>query len=301
MNQRAYNYTVIAFCAVLVFFGACKKTEIREVNEPYLIEGNDPPDYSGVTTLQVQNYVGRVYIDLLGEQPSVEVLQEKVEALQAADLSAEARENFVEELMTDDEYYVNVYNYTSGQFIEGTTRAYIQEQIDTYAYIIELYYDQGEVQLAQYVEYEMQKLQKLLDADTDWAAGTITINEFYGRFCYNALYDEINMGSQNMVISCFENLFGRYPTNVELENGVAIIEGVSAILLQQNGTSKTDFVNIVTHTPEFYLGRVHEQYQRLLTRQPLPIEEQDGSDLIAQQGLKAFQVSVLITDEYAGF
>ncbi len=301
MNQLLRISTICCIIAGLITLVACKKTEIHELNEPYLIEGNDPPDYSGVTTLQVQNYVGRVYIDLLGEQPAVEVLQEKVQALQAEDLSAEARESFVQELMTDDEYYVNVYNYTSGQFIDGVARSYIQEQIDTYEYIIELYYDQGEVQLAQYVEYEMQKLQKLLDADTDWAIGTITINEFYGRFCYNAIYDEINMGSQNMVISCFENLFGRYPTNAELENGVALVDGLSAILLQQNGTSKTDFVNIVTHTPEFYLGRVHEQYQRLLTRQPLPMEEQNGSDLIAQEGLKAFQVSVLITDEYAGF
>ena len=301
MPSQLLRISVFVAAIVLVGLTACKKTEIRELNEPYLIDGNDPPDYSGVTTLQVQNYVGRVYIDLLGEQPSVEVLQEKVEALQADDLSAEARESFVQELMADDEYFVNVYNYTSGQFIEGTTRAFIQEQIDTYEYIIELYYDQGEVQLAQYVEYEMQKLQKLVDADTDWADGAITINEFYGRFCYNAIYDEVNMGSENMVISCFENLFGRYPTNVELENGVAIVDGISAILLQQNGNSKTDFVQIVTHTPEFYLGRVREQYQRLLTRQPTPLEEQNGSALIAQEGLKDFQVSVLITDEYAGF
>lgn len=281
--------------------GACKKTEIQEINEPYLVEGNDPPDYSGVTTLQIQNYVGRVYIDLLGEQPSVDVLQEKVEALQADDLSPETREAFVLQLMEDDEYYVNVYNYTAGQFINGVARSEIEEQVALYQYIIEQYYDQGEVQLAQYLEYELQKLVDLVSADTDWAAGVITSNEFYGRFCYNVIYDEINMGSENMVISCFENLFGRYPTNAELVNGVTMVDGISAVLLQQNGNSKTDFVQIVTHTPEFYLGRVYEQYQRLLTRQPTPIEEQNGSDLLAQEGLQAFQVSVLITDEYAGF
>lgn len=281
--------------------GACKKTEIQEINEPYLIEGNDPPDYSGVTTLQIQNYVGRVYIDLLGEQPSVDVLQEKVEALQSEDLSPESREAFVLQLMEDDEYFVNVYNYTAGQFINGVARSEIEEQVALYEYIIEQYYDQGEVQLAQYLEYELQKLVDLVEADIDWAAGEITINEFYGRFCYNVIYDEINMGSENMVISCFENLFGRYPTDVELVNGVTMVDGISAVLLQQNGNSKTDFVQIVTHTPEFYLGRVYEQYQRLLTRQPTPIEEQNGSDLLAQEGLQAFQVSVLITDEYAGF
>lgn len=287
--------------SMLLVFSACKKTEIQEINESYLIEGNDPPDYSGVTSLQVQNYVGRVYVDLLGEQPAVEVLQEKVAALQAEDLSPEARTAFIAEVMLDEEYYVNVYNYTAGQFINGVARNEIEEQILLFEFIIEQYYDQGEVFLAQYVEYEMQKLQNLITADTDWAEGTITINEFYGRFCYNSIYDEINMGSENMVISCFENLFGRYPTLSELAAGVSIVDGISEILLQQSGTSKTDFVNIVTHTPEFYLGRVYEQYQRLLARTPNPVEEQSGSTQISTEGLKAFQTTLLITDEYAGF
>lgn len=291
---------------ILLAFGlialiACKKTEIQEVHETYLIEGNDPPNYNGVTSLQVQNYVGRVYIDLLGEQPAVDVLQEKVTALQNANLSMESREAFISELMEDEEYYVNVYNYTAVQFINGVPRTEIQEQIDVFEFVIQQYYDQGEVQLAQFLEYEVQKLQSLVDADTEWAEGNISLNEFYGRFCYNGIYDEINMGSENMVISCFENLFGRYPTNSELENGVAMVDGISTILLQQNGNSKTDFVHIVTHTSEFYLGRVFEQYQRLLTRSPEPVEEQSGSTLLATEGLQAFQTSILITDEYAGF
>jgi len=301
MNQLLNNFCLILFCSTLLVFSACKKTEIIEINEPYLIEGNDPPDYNGVTSLQVQNYVGRVYVDLLGEQPAVEVLQEKVQVLQADNLSPEARAAFIAEVMLDEEYYVNVYNYTAGQFINGVARSEIEEQILIYEFIIEQYYDQGEILLAQFLEYETQKLEKLISADTDWAEGTITINEFYGRFCYNGVYDEINMGSENMVIACFENLFGRYPTLSELASGVSIVDGISDVLLQQSGNSKTDFVHIVTHTPEFYLGRVFEQYQRLLARTPTPTEEQSGSAQLSTEGLKAFQTTLLITDEYAGF
>jgi len=301
MNQLLHKFCLIVFCSTLLVFSACKKTEIIEINEPYLIEGNDPPDYNGVTSLQVQNYVGRVYVDLLGEQPAVDVLQEKAAALQAANLSSEARTAFITDVMLDEEYYVNVYNYTAGQFINGVARSEIEEQILIFGIVIQQYYDQGEILLAQFLEYEVQKLQNLFTADTDWAEGTITFNEFYGRFCYNGIYDEINMGSENMVIACFENLFGRYPTLSELSAGVSIVDGISEILLQQSGNSKTDFVHIVTHTPEFYLGRVFEQYQRLLARTPTPVEEQNGSAQLSAEGLKAFQTTLLITDEYAGF
>lgn len=285
----------------IVFSAACTKTEITEVHEPYLIEGNDPPDYSGVTTLQVQNYVSRLYIDLLGEQPPVEVLQEKVDFLQDNELSVESRETLITELMEDEEYTVNIFNYTSVQFLNGVSRAELQDQINLYAYAIELYYDQGKVQFAQVLELEMYKMQLLVEADSSLQAGSITVNEFYRRFCYNSIFDEINMGSTNMVIACFENLFGRYPTNNELIAGVSMVDGLSVVILQETGNSKADFVEIVTHTDEFYLGRVYEQYQRLLTRQPIPVEEQEGAELLESEGFQAFQKSILISDEYAAF
>ncbi len=301
MNHLLRISAIFLFGATIIFSAACTKTEITEVHEPYLIEGNDPPDYSGVTTLQVQNYVSRLYIDLLGEQPQVEVLQEKVDFLQDNDLSAESREALVMELMLDEEYAVNIFNYTSGQFLNGVSRAELEDQIALYAYAIQLYYDQDEVQLAQILEFEMQKMVLLVEADSSLQVGSISINEFYRRFCYNSVFDEINMGSENMVIACFENLFGRYPTNNELVAGVTMVDGLSAVLLQESGNSKGDFVDIVTQTDEFYLGRLYEQYQRLLTREPIPIEEQEGTQLLATESFQVFQTSILISDEYAAF
>lgn len=281
---------------------SCTKKEIKEVYEPYYIENNDPPEYSGVTTLQVQNYVSRLYIDILGEQPQLDVLEEKVGYLQENDLSPEARETLIFELMEDDEYYVNLYNYTSIQMINGVPREEIAGQIALFELLIQQYYDAGEVQLAQFYEYELEKLEDLYTADAALQAGDISVNGFYRRFCFNSIYDEINMGSENMVISCFENLFSRYPTQEELLSGVSMVDGVSAVLLQQSGNSKGDFVNIVTTTPEFYLGRVFEQYQRLMLREPTPIEEDEGSTLLQQTGsLQQLQASLLKTDEYAGF
>lgn len=293
---------IAAFAVLFVTFAGCKKTEIREINEVYILEGNNPPDYSGVTSLQVQNYVGRLYVDLLGEQPSLEVIDEQADALQAAGLTVEARELLISSLMDDEEYYANLWNYTAVQMINGVPRTEIEEQIAVFEFVIEQYYQIGEIQLAQYFEFEIQKLSDLVNAETALFEGSISINEFYRRFCFNGIYDEINMGSENMVIACFENLFSRYPTLSELELGVLMVDGLSSILFQQSGSSKGDFVEIVTQTAEFYGGRVLEQYQRLLQRQPTPVEQDEGAQLLSQSGnLKVLQISILSTDEYAGF
>lgn len=297
MNRFFLLLLSLALCSQ-----GCKKTEIHEINEVYLVEGNQPPDYSGVTSLQVQNYVGRLYIDIRGEQPSLEVIQQGVSTLQSGGLTIEAREEFILNLMDDEEYYQNLWNYTAVQLINGVPRSEILEQIAIYEIVIDQYYQNGETLLAQYLEFESAKMLNLVQADSMLAEGVISINEFYGRFCYNTIYDEINMGSENMVISCFENLFQRYPTLSELQSGVEMVDGLSTVLLQQSGSSKGDFVHIVTHTPEFYSGRVREQYQRLLQRSPNALEQQQGSALLAQTGdLKQLQTTVLKTDEYAGF
>lgn len=293
--------TIFFFSFVVLLFSACSKTEIQVVNQPYLIDGNDPPDYSGVTSLQVQQYVSRLYIDLLGEQPLTEVMDEKVAYLQSNDLSTEARNTLVQELMDDEAYASNIFNYTASQFLNGVARSEIQDQIDLYAFLIVQYTDLGEVQVAQVLEYEQQKLLLLIDASGALQSGAIDISAFYQRFCFNEIYDEINMGSENMVISCFENLFGRLPTNSELTSGVQMVDGLSAVLLQENGNSKLDFVQIVTQTPEFYLGRVFEQYQRLLVRTPTPLEEYEGALQLKNEGFRAFQSTILISDEYAAF
>jgi hypothetical protein len=293
---------IAAVAAFLVGLAGCKKTEIREINEVYILEGNNPPDYSGVTSLQVQNYVGRLYVDILGEQPSLEVINEQSAALLAAGLSTQARELLISSIMDDEEYFSNLWNYTAVQMINGVPRTEIEEQIAVCEFVIEQYYQLGEIQLAQYLELENQKLTDLLNAETELYEESISINEFYRRFCFNAIYDEINMGSENMVIACFENLFSRYPTLSELELGVLMVDGLSSILFQQSGSSKGDFVDIVTQTPEFYGGRVLEQYQRLLQRQPTPFEQDEGAQLLSESGsLKVLQISILSTDEYAGF
>jgi hypothetical protein len=296
------NLFRISAALLVLLLSSCTKTEVVEVHENFVVTGNQPPDYSGVTTLQVQSYVNRLYVDLVGEQPSFEQLEEKVAFLQENDLSDDSRETLIDELMSTDEYYVNFFNYTSIQFLSGVSQAQIDEQIELYTFVIQQAYDVGDLLVAQYLEYELLKLQQLDNAALDLQSNAININDYYKRFCDNLIYDEINMGSENFVISCFENLFGRYPTLEELQGGVQMVDGAPSIFLLQSGDSKNDFLNIVVNDEEFYVGRVVEQFQSLLLRNPTQIEEQQYTEIMLEaETLKALQKSITKSDEYAGF
>lgn len=300
MNS-ATKFVFLPLILLLVFAG-CKKTEVIEIRENLVVSGNAPPDYNGVTTLQVQSYVNRLYVDVKGEQPTFDGLTEKVQYLKDNNLSMSSRETLINELFDTDEYYINLFNYTSIQLLNGISKVDLEEQVLFYTFLVDQALSSGDALLAQYFEYEAFKMQNVVDASTDLQDGSISINEFYKRFCFNLVYDEINMGSENLVISCFENLFNRYPTIEELSSGVTMVDSGPAILLLESGDSKEDFLNIVVSNPEFYVGRVFEQFQSLLLRAPTQIEQQTFAEImIDANSLQALQLSILKTDEYAGF
>lgn len=300
MNFTARLFLIPLF--LLLLFSSCKKTEIIEIRENLIVSGNTPPDYSGVTTLQVQSYVNRLYVDVKGEQPTFDELSEKVQYLKDNDLNMQAREILINQLFDSDEYYINLFNYTSIQLLNGISKVDLEEQVLLYYFLVEQALISGETLLAQYFEYEAIKMQNVVDASIALQDGGITINEFYMRFCFNLVYDEINMGSENLVISCFENLFNRYPTIEELANGALMVDSGPAIVLLQSGDSKEDFLNIVVNDPEFYVGRAIEQFQSLLLRNPTQVEQQTAAQLmIDSNSLQSLQLSILKTDEYAGF
>ena len=82
----------------------------------------------------------------------------------------------------------------------------------------------------------------------------------------NLIYDEINMGAENYVVSLFQNFLLRYPTAVELESGVAIFGGVPGILFTSSAKNKDELINVFFDYAEYYEGQVRINYLRFLYR-----------------------------------
>jgi hypothetical protein len=287
-------------CGLL--FTSCSKDETVEVHENHYISGNVAPPYNGVTTIQVTNYVNKMHIDLLGAEPSTAQLDADVAFLESNGLDEASRLTVIGSIMANPSYYDRLWIVTSTELIEGISADLLDEEILTYEYVSDLFYQQGDTLNAQVVDYELTKMYNLRSAADDLGAVTISLNEFYARYIFNLLYDEINMGSENFVVACFQNLYYRYPTSSELANSVTMVDGFPGIVLLESGNSKEDFISIVTGSEEFYEGIVSSNYLSLVLREPTSSEMGSHAVTLSTNGsLQELQQNVIKTDEYAGF
>lgn len=280
---------------------ACKKDAIvQTIHTDTIIAGNQPPNYTGVPTSQIQLYVNKLYIDLLGREPSAAELNLHTNALIAQELSDASRAAIATTLMNDTAYYIRLFEQTAADFINGVGAVQIQEQYDLYDYIA--YLDSLNGTTNYFIYYEMERLDSLAWATVELMNGALSLNHYYVRFMDNFFYDEVNMGSENFVKGAFDDLLLRAPTASELLNGVMMVDNQPSTLLLMDGVNKADFMRIVTECDGFYEGYVRKMYLQFLLREPNSQEVSEAVALFKPTGdFKAMQRKLLTSEEYAGF
>ncbi len=297
------KYLVYCVCFLGIIFSleSCKKEEITTY-ENLVVDGNKPPPYSGIPVTKIEIYVNKLYIDVLGKQPTQTELTTDVTYLKSKELRMGARDTLIDQLLSKDDYFKRLYTTGTAKFLEGINAFQINQEILTQNFIIGILYARGDTFEAQVTEVNRDKLVKLQQADSLYQNNHITVNEFYATFTDNSIYDDINMGSLNFVQSCFENYYLRPSSTSETTNGVGMVDGESKIILLKNGNSKDDFIRIVTESDEFYQGLVMENYRSFLSRDPKSNESFQATFAFkTSNDLGEMQKSILKTDEYAGF
>lgn len=298
------RFTLYSCLIGCLFFTACttKETVYETEHVNVIIDDNTPPPYDQVTTVQIQNYINKMYIDLLGREPLNVELTADTEWLKGNNLSAAARNQIFDQLMEQEAYFDRLQETYAAAYLNQADEVDINEQKFTFIFLINQAEQTGDYAVIPYYQQEVDRLDALLNAADDYGAGTIGISAFMQRLCINNIYDQVNMGSENFVLSCFENFLKRFPTENELEAGVSMVDGFSAQILLQDGNSKQDFVTIITTDLGFYEGLTVDIYQQLLARRPNSAEMVAATEFLAQNGdYQGFQRQLLATEEYAGF
>jgi len=292
--------TLLIISILPLFFASCSKDSI--IHEDLIIDGNVAPPIDGVSQITLNSYINNLYIDLFGRAATESELTEHSDYLIEFEYTSEAREDIVEDLMLSWEYYKNINVLTTQKYLVTLDSFTLKSQIDFWVYLIDIYYDTGLDFEALYYTIENEKLILLSTAHVDLYEGIIFIDTYFERFINNYFYDLVNMGSENFVISCFQNLFHRYPTDDELLDGVAMVDGASSQLFLQDGSSKADFIDIIIHSTEFYQGQTIEVFNSLMARAPNS-EEMDiyGQEMSEANHFNSVKVKLLISEEYAGF
>ena len=244
---------------------------------------------SRVSDPALEQYIFRTYVDLLGEAPSEIDLASWSTQLRDGNLGDEVRIEMISSLQSGnnrDRYVLNLYASAKERFLENLDDAEIQRRF-----------------IGLGTSEDDTRLQSILSWQADYKAGLASILDLQRLSIHNLVYDEINMGSFNMVRASFDNLLWRYPTNVEFNAGFAMIEnGSQELLFGFSGSDKTHYVDIISNSQEALQGTVVWQYDQLLARRPTASETLSHlEDLRATGNVEALQQAVMQTDEYAGF
>lgn len=292
---------------IVVMLVACRKEEL--VVRP----DNQAPDYSGVPTVVVSNYVNRLFIDLLGREPVDVEMNNEVAALESAGLSTDARIALVNRLMTSTAYvegdssYRNAYAQRTyeqfkARFIEGVSDEVIDGFISNAEQAALEDSLSGDTSAANASNSALQRLLRLKGSRIQYREGLITGTEVVRRMLFNDVYDEINMNTFNFINASFDNLLFRYPTDAEFNAGYTMVEHNStALLFGSSAQDKSGYLDILVNSAEGHEGLVRLFFRSYMGREPSTHEAYDlTTDFMIDNDLRRLQRSILIGDEYAG-
>ena len=305
LNPHLLNNLVLRSMR-FVCFGAllwgCQPEEI-------VFADNDIPAYDGISTLTVQNYVNRLFIDCIGREPTDIEMDTTVVALETAALHHDARKAIVESLMaapaTSVGFHDKVYSDLKARFLQGASD---EDLMSRYSNLVfNALNDSLGGNLVGYAA-AMEAAGRILDvvdARDDYAEGGLAMNAFCKRLCWNNLYDEINMNSFNFVNATFDDLFGRFPTTAEFDLGYDIIEYNQAhVFFGMAAQDKPTYLEAMVSDEEWAEGMVRWAAAGMWAREPSHGELLMGLEafLSAPGGnYEALLQEFLTTDDYAGF
>jgi hypothetical protein len=301
------NIRISYICLLALGLFACKK-------DADIISNNNAPYYAEIPTILLENYVNRIYIDLIGREPLDIEMDIDVQYLRDADVTLESRDSLIYKLQFDTtyiegdssykfSYYHRMYDMIKVRLLEGASNAYISQDLGIYyqSYVVDSV--NGNMLDANKKLLEYHKLNNVLIAELQYYNGIIEINEMHRRMIYNSVYDNINMNTFNFINATFDNLLFRFPTPYEFDEVYLMInDNTAQIVLGSSGNNKENFSSIICTSREFYEGVIIWAYGTLLAREPSTQE----IDFLMQSfyqnhDFQWVQRQIMKTDEYAHF
>jgi hypothetical protein len=290
-----------------VLLASCKK-------EPVVFEDNTIPEYAGVSTVVLNNYINRLYIDLIGREPLNAEMESDRNFLRTNNLNASSRTQLVDRLMFSTEfvdgdssyrraYVVKLYENLKARYIEGASEALLNERYGLFRGNAILDSLNGDMTSYAMNMAEALRLDSLMAGRISYQNDAISIAELARRMMFNAVYDDINMNAFNFINASFDDSFFRFPTQPEFDQAYQIVElNEPSVLFGMVAQNKLEYLQILTSTGEFYEGMVIWAYQSLLSRNPTSQEVFTAAETLENTlDFSAVQRTILISDEYAGF
>ena len=281
----------LLFLFSVLIISSCTKIEDVIVGDNTL-----PPDNT-IENTTIETYINKLYISTIGREPIESEFTTNFITLREADISQESRELVIDGILNKDEYTGNLFKLECEHLLLGLDTADINLNI----YVLTGLRDMAQGLELLYFEDALERMLKLQEVLPGLGDGTISNMEMHKRMVNNNMYDEINMGTENFVISMFQSFMQRYPTTSELENGKFMVNDNNSSVFFIPGNGKEDFINIFIESDEYFTGQTNILFNRYLFRDPTSEESINYSlDYINSQDYKLLQRRILSTNEFIG-
>lgn len=293
---------------VLVLTNGCRK------DKEIVVPGNNAPYYDGVPKVVLQNYINRLFIDLIGREALDSEMEEQEAYLRANGLSITSREQLIIKLQTDTShivgdssynyaYYNRFYELCKARVLEAASNDLISEKAGEAAYGATLDSLNGDSLLFELSKQRVNNYLRVMDCEKDYRLDSIEIKDVFARMLNNGIYDQINMNTFNFLNASFNDLFFRFPTNNEFTAGYNMVEyNTPDILFGKSAANKGEYIQILVNSKEFYEGIIRWMYKNLLAREP---STQEAYNLMQtffdDHDVQKIQLHIMKSDEYANF
>lgn len=281
---------LLFFFSIVLF--ACKKD-----NEIIIADNTAPPDGT-IPNVVKENYVNKAYISVLGRKPSSSELASGIGILNQNNLSVSDRNQLLDDIFLKPGYNQRQYDISLSTYLNNLDTSQISQMI--YVFGILLTDPQYASQWAE-IQIEKTKLEQLKASVADLNTGTLDIIGLHKRCVRNYFYDQLNMGTENFVVSMFQHFLFRYPTDDELSQSSTMVDGFESIVFLQTGTTKDEFITIFFGSNNYFEGQVRDLFLKYLFREPTSVE-MSSKAMVYKNSLnyKALQKEILSMDEYVG-
>ncbi len=289
MSCHRFLSLLISVCFLLT---SCKKDEI-------IVPDNVAPPDGTVSQLVIETYINKCYISLLGRKPTDAEEAAAKATLADGALSVQSRRTTLTPILASAEYRNKMLDTET---IRLLTVPYdpneVQLWIDIYTDLLD---DPAYLPFINLLQVEIDRLEELQELPQLVAQGLIDRREMHQRLVNNFFYDQLNMGSFNLVVSMYNHFLFRDPTEAETNAGITMVDGFTSVVFYQNGSSKDDFISNFFSSDDYHEGVVRELFLRHLFREPTT-EEMNYHTVryLSTDNFEEVLKGILTMDEYVG-
>ena len=229
---------------------------------------NLPAD-STITQIELENYINKTHIALLNRKPTQAELTQSLQQLDIDRYNRSIRDTYVLGIQDLDRSKWAIWQFLSDRILDGIDTTQVRESADIFQYRVD---NSGTQNEKDYWQWLLDRTNNNLVALEGWYNQDSTYNSLVGWMVRMPIYDEINMGTENFVVSIYQHFYHRYPTDHELTQASKMVDRQWGLLYGVNGNSKADFLNIFLNQGEFQQGLIINAFESYLNRIPTTIE-----------------------------